>query len=80
MTNEKQRKEFDCVTTMREIRDRISSEIAGKKHDELIRWFHHHHYSDPVLERLAVRSRPSELTAFIAPMNERSAQETESVS
>ena len=60
MTNDKKGKTFDCVKTMREIRDRISSEIVGKTHDELVHWFHDHHYSDPVLRRLAIRSRPSE--------------------
>ena len=57
MTHDKQRKTFDCVGTMRGIRDRIYSEIAGKTHDELVRWFHDPDYSDPVLQRLAIRSR-----------------------
>ena len=60
MTHDKQRKTFDCVATMRGIRDRISSEIAGKTHDELVHWLHNYDYSDPVLQRLASRSRPSE--------------------
>ena len=60
MTHDKQRKTFDCVATMRRTRDRISSEIAGKTHDELVHWLHDHHYTDPVLQRLAIRSRPSE--------------------
>ena len=57
MTHDKQRKTFDCVATMRGIRDRISSEIAGKTHDELVHWLHDHDYSDPVLRRLAIRNR-----------------------
>jgi hypothetical protein len=60
MTHDKKRKTFDCVATMRRIRDRISSEIAGKTHDELVHWLHDHDYSDPVLQRLAIRRRPSE--------------------
>lgn len=56
MTNETKRKRFDCVTTMREIRDRISSEIAGKTYDELAHWLHEHHYSDPVLQRFVRQS------------------------
>ena len=60
MTHDEQRKAFDCVATMRGIRDRISSEIAGKTYDELVQWLHDHHYTDPVLQRLAIRSRRSE--------------------
>ena len=56
MTDETKRKEFDCVKTMREIRDRISSEIAGKTHDELAHWLQEHHYADPVLQRFVCRS------------------------
>ena len=77
MTHDKQRKTFDCVATMRGLRDRISSEIAGKTHYELVHWLHDHDYSDPVLQRLAIRSRPSE--PLDAAMIEGSAQETESV-
>lgn len=57
MTNDKKGKTFDCVETMREIRDRISSEIAGKTHKELVHWLHDHSYTDPVLQQLAIRSR-----------------------
>ena len=70
MTNENGQKAFDCVKTMRKIRDRISSEIAGKTHDELVHWFHDHHYSDPVLQRLAIRSGPSKDTALSDALNE----------
>ena len=52
MTNETNKKEFDCVRTMREIRDRISAEIAGKTPEELAKWFNAHRYSDPVLQKL----------------------------
>ena len=55
MTDETKRKEFDCVKAMREIRDRISSEIAGKTYDELAHWLREHHYSDPVLQRFVRR-------------------------
>ena len=63
MPNEKQQKTFDCVKTMREIRDRISSEIAGTTHDGLVHWLHDHDYSDPVLQRLAIRSPEGHSTA-----------------
>ena len=51
------KKEFDCVKTMREIRDRISAEITGKTHEELADWFNAHRYSDPVLQRFASRRK-----------------------
>ena len=60
MTYDEKRKTFDCVATMREIRDRISSEIADKTYDDLVHWLHDHHYTDPVLQRLAIWSREGE--------------------
>ena len=67
MMDRTEKKEFDAVKSMREIRDRISAEITGKTHDELAHWLHEHHYSDPVLQRLARRinegSQPSPETA-----------------
>ena len=55
MIEEMEKKEFDCVQTMREIRSRVSAEIVGKTRDELDHWFHAHLYSDPILQRLARR-------------------------
>ena len=78
MTYDKQRKKFDCVATMRGIRDRINSEIAGKTHDELVHWLHDHDYSDPVLQRLAIRSRSSEVLEA-AMIEEGSVQGTKNV-
>ena len=51
---------FDCVYYMRNVRDRISAEIATMDHGELTRWLHAHPYSDPVLRRLADQLRPEE--------------------
>ena len=56
MMDRTEKKEFDAVKSMRDIRDRISAEITGKTHDELAHWFRAHRYSDPVLQRLASRS------------------------
>ncbi len=42
MTNETGRKRFDCVKSMREIRDRINTEIAAMSHGELSRWLETH--------------------------------------
>ena len=58
MRTEARVKQFDCVGYMREARDRISVEIAGMNHDDLMRWVHSYRYSDPLLADLA--TRPSE--------------------
>ena len=49
-------REFDCVKTAREVRDRVSVEIEGMSHDQLVAWLRSHPYSDPVLRRLAERA------------------------
>jgi hypothetical protein len=46
-------KSFDCVQSMRQIRDRLSAEIAGLSYDELVKWLQAHRYTDPLLQRLA---------------------------
>ena len=55
MTNDpgRREKDFDCVASMREVRDRISAELAGMSGEELRRWFDSREYSDPILRRLA---------------------------
>lgn len=49
-------KSFDCVRMMREARDRISAEIEGKSHDEIIECLRSHRYKDPILRRMANRA------------------------
>jgi len=49
-------KTFDCVQSMRQIRDGLSAEIADMTYDELAQWLRAHQYSDPVLQRLAERA------------------------
>ena len=46
-------KTFDCVQSMRQIRDRLSVEVAEMRYDELARWLRTHQYADPLLRRLA---------------------------
>ena len=46
-------KTFDCVQSMRQVRDRLSAEIAGMSYDELVTWLRAHRYEDPLLQRLA---------------------------
>lgn len=49
-------KTFDCVQSMRQIRDRISAEVADMSYDELAQWLRAHQYSDPFLQRLAEKA------------------------
>ena len=49
-------KTFDCVQSMRQIRDRLSGEIATLTYDELVQWFRSHHYTDPFLQRLSEKA------------------------
>lgn len=51
--NERSAKAFDCVESMRQVRDKLSAEIEGMTYDEVVRWLRGHRYADPVLERLA---------------------------
>jgi hypothetical protein len=48
--------DFDCVQSMRQIRDRLSREIAHLSHDELTQWLRSHQYTEPLLQRLADRA------------------------
>lgn len=49
-------KTFDCVQSMRQIRDRLSGEIATLTYEELVQWFRSHHYTDPFLQRLSEKA------------------------
>jgi len=49
-------KSYDCVQSMREIRDRLSEETADMSYEELTVWLRDRTYSDPLLERLADRA------------------------
>lgn len=49
-------KTFDCVQSMRQIRDRLSEEIADMGYEDLARWLRRHQYSDPCLQRLAEKA------------------------
>jgi hypothetical protein len=49
-------KAFDCVQSMRQIRDRLSREIGNLGHDELTRWLRSHRYTEPFLQRLAEKA------------------------
>jgi hypothetical protein len=41
---------------MRQIRDRLSAEIADMSYDELAHWLRAHQYSDSFLQRLAEKA------------------------
>ena len=65
--NESRSKPFDCVQTMRQIRDRLSEEIAGMNHEEIIRWLRSQRYSDPFLQRLADKAAQQGDAAAASP-------------
>ena len=52
MTSENRTKSFDCVKYTREIRDRISAEIAGLSYEELRQWLDERAQKDPMFERI----------------------------
>lgn len=54
--SERSSKTFDCVESMRRVRDKLSAEIEGMSYDELVRWLRSRRYTDPVLQRLAEKA------------------------
>lgn len=49
-------KTFDCVQTMRRIRDRLSEEVSRMTFEEQVRWLRSHRYADPLLRGLVERA------------------------
>ncbi len=47
---------FDCVAYMRQVRDRLSEQIAAMSYEDLVGWLRAHRYSDPGLQRLSERA------------------------
>ena len=60
MTTTRENKGFDCVKTTREIRDRLSVELAGMSPEDRVRWLNSRGFSEPLLRRLVNRLRPQE--------------------
>ncbi len=54
--SEQSAKTFDCVQSMRQARDRISSEVGSMGYDELVEWLRSHEYADPFLQSLAEKA------------------------
>ena len=52
MTSENRTKSFDCVKSVREIRDRISAKIANMSYEELRRWLDAQVQQDPLFARI----------------------------
>ncbi len=59
MTSETERKPFDCVKSMREIRNRISGEIADMSYAELSRWLERRVREDSFFARIPKARNPS---------------------
>ena len=47
---------FDCVAYMRQVRDRLSEQIAAMPYEDLVGWLRAHRSSDPRLQRLSERA------------------------
>ena len=52
MTSKNRTKSFDCVKSVREIRDRVSAEIANMSYEELRRWLDARVQQDPFFARI----------------------------
>ena len=52
MTSENRTKSFDCVKSVREIRDRISAEIANMSYEELRQWLDERVQQNPFFARI----------------------------
>ena len=61
MTSENRTKAFDCVKSAREIRDRVSAEIANMSYEELRRWLDERVQQDPFFARIP-QFRASDVT------------------
>ena len=48
-------KDYDCVESTREIRDRIGAKMARMSRDERVKWLNTREYSDPILRRYAAK-------------------------
>ena len=58
MTSKAGPKSFDCVKSMREIRNRVSAEIADMSYSELSRWLDRQVGDDPFFSRIPKLRRP----------------------
>jgi hypothetical protein len=58
MTSKTGPQSFDCVKSMREIRNRISAEIADMSYSELSRWLDRQVRDDPFFSRIPKSRRP----------------------
>ena len=61
MTSKNRTKSFDCVKSVREIRDRVSAEIAKMSYEELRQWLDARVQQDPFFARIP-QSRASDAT------------------
>ena len=60
MTTTREKTDFDCVKTTREIRDRFNVELGGMSREDRVQWLNSRDFSGPLLRRLANRRRPRE--------------------
>ena len=58
MTSRAEPKSFDCVKSMREIRNRVSAEIADMSYSELSRWLDRRVREDPFFSHIPKSTKP----------------------
>ncbi len=63
-------KKFDCVLSMRKVRDKLSVEIEGMSYDELLKWLRTHEYTDSLLQRLAKKELRKASFVLFTPWRE----------
>lgn len=64
MTSKNRTKSFDCVKSVREIRDQVSAEIANMSYEELREWLDARVQQDPFVARIP-QFRASDATETI---------------
>ena len=60
MTSKTGPKSFDCMKSMREIRNRISAEIADMSYSELSRWLDRQVREDPFFSHIPNSRKPGQ--------------------
>ncbi len=53
----KAKNDYDCIASVREIRDRLSAKMARMSPEERVQWLSTRDFSDPILRRLATQSK-----------------------
>ena len=75
MTSKNGPKSFDCVKSMREIRNRISAEIADMSYSELSQWLDRQVRDDPFFSHIPKSRKPGQTPTERTGVNDVSSSE-----